>query len=229
MIYLQSLKLNWNMRIPYCKVVPMKRILSYFILLMAVSFTANAQSSLIEQEKEAEALQEFDNELRSPMVGPKLRAYIRAYMKSIAEELYRQGYEVETMREGEVVITVIPTDKLFAPNDTVLMPSASASLEHFRQYAQPDDRFKIVVTVHSDDTGSEDYLYALTERRTVAILDYLEANGFNPDNLVGFPKGSSSPVAESTSRANRAKNRRLEMFIVPSQELLTQARQSSKK
>lgn len=206
----------------------MKRII-LTLALAAIAPTLPAQSSLLEQEAAANATQEFDNELRSPMVGPKLRAYVRAYMKSIAEALYREGYEVETMREGEVVITVIPTDRLFAPNDTILMPQASGILDHFRQYATPDDRFKIVIAVHSDDTGSEEYLYDLTEHRTVAVLDYLESLGFAPDNLVGFPKGNSSPVAESTSRANRAKNRRLEIFIVPSQELLAQARQSAKK
>lgn len=173
--------------------------------------------------------QEFDNELRMPMVGPKLRSYVRSYMKSVAESLYHAHYEVETMREGEVVIAIIPTDDLFAPNDTVLMPTASQKLDYFKQYAKPVDRFKIVIAVHSDDTGSEDYLYDLTERRTVAILDYLEALGFNPDNIIGFPKGNSSPIAESTSRANRTKNRRLEIFIVPSNELLNLARQSGKK
>lgn len=207
----------------------MKRFILSIAIAIAALTGASAQSSLIEQEAANSAAQEFDNELRSPLVGPKLRAYVRAYMKSIAENLYREGYDVETMREGEVVITVIPTDNLFAPNDTVLMPAAYKVLEHFKQYATPDDRFKIVIAVHSDDTGSEDYLYDLTEHRTVAVLDYLESIGFSPDNIIGFPKGNSSPIAESTSRANRAKNRRLEIFIVPSQELLAQARQSSKK
>lgn len=206
----------------------MKKIFS-LLLMVAASVTCFAQSSLIEAEKELEAMQEFDNELRSPMVGPKLRSFVRTYMKTIAEDLFRQKYDVETMREGEVVIAVIPTDLLFAPNDTSLMPSAPKQLEYFKQFANPDDRFKIVIAVHSDDTGSEDYLYDLTERRTVAILDYLEEIGFNPDSIVGFPKGNSSPIAESTSRANRAKNRRLEIFIVPSEELLTQARQSADK
>lgn len=206
----------------------MKKIFS-FLLFMLASTACFAQSSLIEAEKEMEAMQEFDNELRSPMVGPKLRTYVRTYMKNIAEDLFRQKYDVETMREGEVVIAVIPTDNLFAPNDTALMPSASKYLGYFKQFATPDDRFKIVIAVHSDDTGSDDYLYDLTERRTVAILDYLEEIGFDPDSIVGFPRGNSSPIAESTSRANRAKNRRLEIFIVPSQELLAQARQSAEK
>lgn len=189
-------------------------------------FGAFAQSSLIEQEQASDTSQEFDNELRSPVVSSKLRPYVRTYIKSIAEELYRRGYDVETMREGEVAIAVIPTDLLFAPNDTVLLPAASKQLDYFRQFATPEDRFKIVIAVHSDDTGSEEYLYDLTEQRTVAVLDYLENLGYSPDNLVGFPKGNSAPLFESTSRANRAKNRRLEIFIVPSQELIVQARQS---
>lgn len=207
----------------------MRTIILSILIAAGSALGVTAQSSLIEQEQAMEAAQEFDNELRSPLVGPKLRPYVRSYMKTIAEDLYRQGYDVETMREGEVAIAVIPTDLLFAPNDTVLLPTASKRLEYFRQFATPDDRFKIVIAVHSDDTGSEEYLYDLTEHRTVAVLDYLESIGYNPDNIIGFPKANSSPIAESTSRANRAKNRRLEIFIVPSQELLAQARQSTGK
>lgn len=203
-------------------------ILALTVTLMSCA-GLSAQSSLIEQEATDLGEQEFDNELRSPLVGVKLRPYVRTYMKSIAESLYHDGFDVETMREGEVVIAVIPTDGLFAPNEVKLMQSAYPTLNHFRQFATPDDRFKIVLAVHSDDTGSEEYLYDLTEQRIVAIIDYLESIGFNPDNIIGFPKGNSSPIAESTSRANRAKNRRLEIFIVPSEELLTQARASAKK
>lgn len=202
-------------------------ILSLAMAVIACS-GASAQSSLIEQEADPAEL-EFDNELHSPVVGQKQHAYVRNYMKTIAESLYHEKFAVETMREGEVVITVIPTDELFAPNETSLMPSALATLDKFRQFATPADRFKIVLAVHSDDTGSEEYLYDLTEKRTVAVIDYLESIGFDPDSIVGFPKGNSSPIAESTSRANRAKNRRLEVFIVPSQELLTLAKASSKK
>ena len=207
----------------------MKHLLYILLLMIGAGGTMSAQSSLIEQEEASAADQEFDNELRTPMVGPKLRSYVRSYMKSVAEGLYRQGYDVETMRDGEVVITVIPTDELFAPNDTALMPAANAKLETFKQFALPENSFKIVIAVHSDDTGSEDYLYDLTECRTVAILDYFEKLGFNMSNVLGFPKGDTDPIAESTSRANRAKNRRLEIFIIPYEELLTQARNSSKK
>lgn len=212
----------------------MKRFLMLVVAVMVTFFSSQLQALAQTEDHDGNETyvdieQEFDNELRMPMVGPKLRSYVRSYMKTIAEALYHAKYEVETMREGEVVIAIIPTDELFAPNDTVLMATASKKLEYFKQYAQPIDRFKIVIAVHSDDTGSEEYLYDLTERRTVAVLDYLESIGFSPDNIVGYPKGYSSPIAESTSRANRMKNRRLEIFIVPSQELLNQARQSSKK
>lgn len=207
----------------------MRHLVHILLLLLGSGLPMAAQSSLMEQEEAAAVEQEFDNELRTPLVGPKLRSYVRSYMKSVAEGLYRQGYDVETMREGEVVITVIPTDELFAPNDTVLMPTANAKLETFKQFAHPENSFKIVIAVHSDDTGSEDYLYDLTECRTVAVLDYFEKLGFNLSNVLGFPKGDTDPIAESTSRANRAKNRRLEIFIIPNEDLLAQARNSSKK
>lgn len=70
----------------------------------------------------------------TPEVPPKLNAYIKGYMKREALALNKLGFKVETMRKGEIVIATMPTDKLFAPNDTVLLPDAGDLLKHFLPY-----------------------------------------------------------------------------------------------
>lgn len=171
----------------------------------------------------------FDTEVTTPQIGNKQKAYIAAYMKQIAENLYRENFDVEMMRNGEVVIAIIPTDDLFPPNESTLLKSSSRTLDRFKQFIKGDNKFKIILAVHSDDTGSEEYLYDLTENRILSILDYYDRSGASTENIVGFPKGCSEPIKPNNSRTGRAANRRLEIFIVPGEQLIEEARLTKKR
>ena len=80
--------------------------------------------------------------------------------------------------------------------------------------------------MHSDDTGSNDYLYGLTEKRIIALYDYFDQHAAQTDMLQGYPMADSDPLKDSpnTSREGRAANRRLEIFIVPGPMLILDAK-----
>lgn len=205
-----------------------KTLLAFVTTLAMFLASAKAQSSLMETESGDVEVLELEQELRFPQVGPKLRNYVTSYMHEIAKDLYRDGYDVETMRNGEVVIAVIPTDRLFFPNENRLLPSAENTLSRFHRFFATPAKFKVLLAIHSDDTGSEAYNYDLTESRINAILDYLESQKLNVDNVTGFPMGSQDPAFENSNRENRAKNRRLEIYILPDEGLLSEARATKK-
>jgi outer membrane protein OmpA-like peptidoglycan-associated protein len=127
------------------------------------------------------------------------------------------------MRHGEVVVVTVQTDDLFQPNDTTLTRNATNILSRFKRFLSTDNKFKLILAVHSDDTGSEEYLSDLTENRINAILDYYERENCSIDNIVGFPKGASEPLYDNNSRSNRAANRRLEVYIVPDTPLIEES------
>ena len=128
------------------------------------------------------------------------------------------------MRKGEVVIVTVPTDRLFAPNDTALLPTAANDLKNFLPYFRVPGKFKVILALHTDDTGSENYLNSLSEKRIVSLYDYFDSNAADTDNLIGYPLASIEPLKENTSRAGRAENRRLEIFIVPGDVLIEEAK-----
>lgn len=211
----------------------MKKILLTLLLTPVFAITLKSQSSMTDDtvrqtQISSVADPEMDQELRTPMVGPKLQPYVTSYMMELARNLHRERYSVETMRRGEVVIVTIPTDNLFPQNETTLLPDATRILEPFERYLKPEGRFKLILAVHSDNTGSEEYLFDLTEARINAILDHFEANGFPTDHIIGFPKGASEPLNSNMSHAERTANRRLELYIVPDELLLNEARTSKK-
>lgn len=159
-----------------------------------------------------------------PAVPAQQKEYVKKLMLREAKALQKLGFKVETMRQGEVVIASVGADRLFAPNDTVLLPSASATLNHLLPYFRSVGRFKIALAMHSDDTGSDQYLYDLTEKRIVALYDFFDRYAAQTDALQGYPMADTQPLAPNNSRHRRADNRRLEIYLIPGNMLITEAK-----
>lgn len=177
------------------------------------------------QEVPAEEMT-IEQTLTVPEVPAKLNPFVKGYMKREALALHKAGYKVETMRKGEIVIATIPTDKLFEPNDTVLSKSASQLLRPFLPYFKVPGKFKVVLAIHTDDSGSDSYLSSLSEKRIVALYDYFDNNASSTDALTGYPMAANEPLKENNSRVNRAENRRLEIYIVPDTGLIEEMKKS---
>lgn len=166
----------------------------------------------------------LEQSLAVPEVPAQQKEYVRSLMLREAKALQKLGFKVETMRQGEVVIASVPADKLFAANDTVLLPSASEQLNQFLPYFRNVGRFKILLVMHSDDTGSESYLYNLTQQRILALYDFFDRWAAQTDNLQGYPLADTAQLLPNNSRRNRAENRRLEVYILPGDMLITEAK-----
>jgi OOP family OmpA-OmpF porin len=71
----------------------------------------------------------------------------------------------------------------------------------------------IDVIGYTDSVGSNDYNYALSERRANAVKDYLVSEGIDADLIDAIGKGKSEPVASNDTEEGRAKNRRVEIHV----------------
>ena len=171
-------------------------------LMLAVSLSGAPAAVAQDAGATPVALQEeladltMEETLLLPQVPQKQKQYIKEYMLREARALQKLGYTVETMRQGEVVVATVPCGRLFLPNDTTLMPSAGNELKHFLPYFRTPGKFKVILAVHSDDTGSEPYLYSLTEKRVLALYDYFDAHAAQTENLMGYPLGPSEPRSQ---------------------------------
>lgn len=197
------------------------------MILILCSVVAQAQKKDSSQEGVVDLSElSLDETLMLPDVPDKQAAYIKSYMRREAQALQKMGYKVETTRKGEVVIATIPADELFAPNDSVLLSSAADRLKAFLPYFRTHGKFKVILAMHSDDTGSGNYLYGLTERRILALYDYFDRHAAQTDMLQGYPMADSDPLkgTPNTTSEGRRANRRLEIFIVPGPMLIMDAK-----
>ena len=76
--------------------------------------------------------------------------------------------------------------------------------------ANPSARFE--VQGHTDNQGNDKINDPLSQQRAEAVVKALEGMGVDGFNLRAVGKGSHEPVADNSTEAGRAKNRRVEFI-----------------
>ena len=168
----------------------------------------------------------LDQNLATPEIKNKLKDTVQDFQYKQAVELIKQNYEVELTRDNEVIIVTIPAERLFASNDTVLAATGPAALKPMLRYLKNPGFYKLLLVMHSDDTGSKAYTVRLTRSRVNAVYDWFDANG-DVDYIVPYALGSNDPLNANDSMEKRRKNRRLEIYIVPNDVMLEQAKRGA--
>lgn len=209
-----------------------KRIVILMCLFIAEFYVSvNAQQSVPYPDYDEDVLMEWeiDKNIATPVVEKSEKKAVARYMKSMGEWLRDKHFNVELMREGEVVIVSFPTDDLFLPNDTVLTQRGEKIIAPVLEYMQAPYRYKILFTVNTDDSGSSDYLYHLSDARVAAIygwfMDKIDEGKISEDIvIIPYAMGGSSPIVTNETREGRKKNRRLEIYFVPGPEMVSKAK-----
>lgn len=161
-----------------------------------------------------------DENIATPKVPKKAQTMVRATIDGLRRSLIKQGLNVASMRNAEVLQVTVPCSSLFAPNAKALKASAEKILSPIVTVAKQPELYKILIAVHADNTGDDTYADELTEARANAIDDYLwEKAGQIETFVVPYGLGHDEPLTNNDSALNRHKNRRVEIFIVPREEL----------
>lgn len=192
----------------------MKKALLYLILPV-IAFISSATVP------DSDADLTLNENLNVPVVPDRSGKAVQAYMRKEAESLVKLGYRVETMRKGEIVIVTVPTDPLFPPNDSILdVTAANKLIRPLAAYMRNPQRYKVLIAVHTDDTGSEKYTEHLSGSRVASLYSYFDRIAGKTANIIGYPLGQTQPEVPNSSRAGREKNRRIEFYIIPETELI---------
>lgn len=169
----------------------------------------------------------LDENLVTPEIkNDKQADKVQAFQYDMAVAFKRSNYDVEIMRDDEVIVITIPASHLFDPNDTVLNSLGEAQLKPFLRMLKNPGFYKMLLVMHSDNTGSPQYTLNLTRQRVNAIFDWFDENA-SVDYVVPYALGDTDPVVDNNSVENRKTNRRLEIFLIPEKTMLQQAKKGS--
>ncbi|HPS56669.1 MAG TPA: OmpA family protein [Spirochaetota bacterium] len=102
----------------------------------------------------------------------------------------------------------------FAFGSAVLKKRGTKILDRVYQILEKYKNYKVVIEGHSDDIGSEETNLALSEKRALAVRDYLVKKGTDTERLKYVGMGESSPFYPNTNEENRRRNRRVEFLLI---------------
>jgi OOP family OmpA-OmpF porin len=77
----------------------------------------------------------------------------------------------------------------------------------------------INVIGHTDSTGSAEYNQGLSERRAMAVKEYMVSEGIDASIIDASGEGESNPVADNSTSEGQALNRRVDVHVGATQQL----------
>ncbi len=153
-------------------------------------------------------------------VGAIAGGAIGNYMDKQEEELREQLSDtgVDVVRDGDNIRLVMPGDITFATDSASISPNFNPVLNDVATVINNYEKTVLMIKGHTDDTGSDQYNQALSERRAEAVKSQLTSYNVNPTRITTVGLGEYKPKVPNTSAANRQMNRRVELEIRPLRE-----------
>ena len=157
--------------------------------------------------------------------------------KKEAEAVQNAQVEAVTDANGlEAVKVTFDSGILFATGKADLSSTAMTSLFQFANVLKNNADCDVAVQGYTDNAGwknstaaqSQQKNLELSQQRAQSVTNYLLSQGVSPNQIrstTGF--GEANPVADNSTAAGKAQNRRVEVYMYASQKMIQEAQQQA--
>jgi outer membrane protein OmpA-like peptidoglycan-associated protein len=122
------------------------------------------------------------------------------------------GVQVTQTADNQLKLEV-PSDISFDVGRADIKPNFAPILDRFAQSLNQNPASTVRIIGHTDSTGSDAVNNPLSVNRAASTRDYLTARGVSTQRIAIDGRGSQQPIADNSSEAGRARNRRVEIFV----------------
>jgi len=136
-----------------------------------------------------------------------------AQTEQMRERLKEQLNQVLQTKETARGLIVNMSDVLFDFNKYTLKPEAREKLAKVSGILLAYPNLKLQVEGYTDNIGSDEYNQKLSEQRAGGVREYLISQSVQDANISATGYGKSNPIADNSSNAGRAQNRRVELVV----------------
>lgn len=147
------------------------------------------------------------------LAGGSVGYYMDVQEKKLRDRL--QGTGVSVARDGDNIILNMPSNITFQTDSAALNPEFLDVLNGVSTVLDEYKKTLVVVSGHTDSTGSDEYNQQLSERRAASVARYLDNEGVSTERMVVIGYGETRPVASNDTPQGRAQNRRVELTLEP--------------
>ncbi len=111
----------------------------------------------------------------------------------------------------DMALVIDASNVLFDFDKAVIKGNFYPELNRWAEFFLNNPEVTAEIFGHADSTGPTDYNQKLSERRALAVVNYLVAKGVERSRLTPIGFGEMQPAVPNTNRENRQKNRRVEL------------------
>jgi outer membrane protein OmpA-like peptidoglycan-associated protein len=133
------------------------------------------------------------------------------------------GADVERVDDGIVVTFDENSGVYFDTNKADINDKSKATLDKLAKVFNDFPDTNILVVGHTDSSGNDDYNMALSEKRAKSVTSYLISDGIAAARFETVWYGETQPKYDNTTAEGRAKNRRVNVAIVPNDTMKQEA------
>jgi outer membrane protein OmpA-like peptidoglycan-associated protein len=129
-----------------------------------------------------------------------------------------QGTGVEVTQTADNRLKLdIPADISFDTNRANIKSNFRPILDKFAASLVENPYTKVTIVGHTDSTGSDAINNPLSVNRAAQTREYLSARGVASNRFNIDGRGAREPIASNDTDVNRARNRRVEIFVAEQQ------------
>ncbi len=139
-------------------------------------------------------------------------------IKELKEQTAGSGVDVTPTDNGSAILVNLPDGVTFDVASYSLKPQFRDTLDKIAANLNQYPNSLIDVYGHTDSTGSDAYNQTLSENRSRTVANYLSSHGVSAARIRSQGFGETTPIADNATEEGRAKNRRVEIKIVPISE-----------
>lgn len=165
----------------------------------------NAKAKLEQSERERIATEQ-QNQKNEKIIA------LRANEGAIMDSLKSFGTVAKTERG---IVLTIPESFWAGIRSSNFAPNADAKLGGLGEVLNGNPDYRVIIESHTDSRGTPDELASLTQQRASAMQQRLAGFGVAESRIEAKGLAATLPVAPNTTNANRAKNRRVQVILIP--------------
>lgn len=142
---------------------------------------------------------------------------IGKYMDRQEEELRGKLQEtgVSVTRKGDEIILNMPGNITFDSGNAKVKDNFHPVLDSVADVLKEYKKTTIEVSGHTDSVGQPQNNQLLSEQRASTVAAYLRSQGIPAERLSAIGYGESSPIDSNDSASGKARNRRVEIKLLP--------------